>query len=142
MKVDILSDKYIIYIYDEKYKKTDIKQMLNNILNILKNYYNLNINNTSYLRLYINKYYGMIIEITKNDLESEIDIINLNLKIINDALFLYEIEDPLDYVNEDIYYYNNKYYLSIKKKSITIMENANIIYGKEVYKIIGKGIKL
>ena len=142
MKVDILSDKYIIYIYDEKYKKTDIKQMLNNILNILKNYYNLNINSTSNIRLYINNYYGMILEITKNDFESEIGIINLNLKIINDALFLYEIEDPLDYVNDVIYYYENKFYLSIKKKSITIMENTNIIYGKEVYKIIGKGIKL
>ena len=142
MKVDIVNNKYIVYLYDEKYNNKDIKQLLKELLNILKKYYGCKINSSSNLRLYINKYYGMILEITNEEEFNQLGLININLKILNDTLFLYEIEDPLDYLNEDIYYYNNKYYLSIKKKSINIMENAKIIYGKEVYKIIGKGIKL
>ena len=72
-----------------------------------------------------------------NDIEYEI-----TLRIIKDALFLYKIEDPLNYLDNEIYYYDNNFYLNINKENINILEKSEIIYDERVYKILGSGIKI
>lgn len=134
-------DTIIVYIYDKKYLNKNVNDVIKQIFNNLNKYYNYYINFSYNIKLYINKYYGIILEIKeKNKIEE--DLININVKVLKDVLFLYEVDDPLDYLNEEIYYYNDKYYINLKKFNINIIENSNIIYGKDVYKIIGKGIKL
>lgn len=130
MKVERDNNKIIVYLYNEKY---NIK-IISKVLNILDKYYDYK-KESYYIKVYINKYYGMILEIYEDN-EYEIRI-----RIIKDSLFLYEIEDPLKY-KEDIYYYDDKYYINPKKKYIDILENTSIIYGDYVYKIIGSGIKI
>jgi len=142
VKIENYNNTIIVYIYDKKYINNDIEDMIKNILNILKEYYNINITNSYDLNLYINKYYGMILEINKKNINSINNIVNIDLKLLKDTLFLYEVDDPLDYIDNEIYYYNNKYYINLKKININTLENSNIVYGREVYKIIGKGIKL
>ena len=84
----------------------------------------------------------MILEI-KTIMDDKIHkITHIKLNVLKDILFLYEIEDPLDYKNSEIYYYNNSFYLNPKQVDIHLIENSKIIYDKEVYKIIGKGIKI
>lgn len=136
MKFESKLNTLIVYIFDKKYLNKDIDNITKNVFNILEKYYNYRINDSYEMKIYINKLYGIILEI--NIKENNF----INIKVLNDVLFLYEIEDPLKYLDNEIYFYNNKYYINLKKENLNILENSNIIYGNDVYKIIGKGIKI
>ena len=144
MKVEMLSDKIIVYLFDNNTynKNSDIKMMLVNVFNDLNKYYDINFFGSYSLELYINKYYGMILEIENNENETDDDIVNLKLNILRDTLFLYEVEDQLEYLKYEVYYYEDKFYVNVKKLDINLIENSSLIYGDNVYKIIGRGIKI
>ena len=144
MKVEMLSDKIIVYLLDnKKYNEdSDIKKILINVFDNLKKYYNITFDSDYNLELYINRYYGMILEITENEDFIYDDIVNLKLNVLRDTLFLYEVDDPLEYINYEIYYYNDKFYVNAKREDINLIEDSNLVYGDIVYKIIGRGIKI
>ncbi|MBP3635691.1 MAG: hypothetical protein J6J17_04500 [Bacilli bacterium] len=144
MKVESYLGKIVVYLFDkDKYTSSDIKGTLIKVFDELNKYYNYEFSDSYNLSLYTNKYYGMILEITENDNNiSDYNIVNLELNILKDTLFLYEVDEVLDYLNNEIYYYEDKFYINIKKLDINLLENSNIIYGNDVYKIIGKGIKI
>lgn len=144
MKVEMLSNTIILYLLDnKKYNEdSDIKKILINVFDNLKKYYNITFTSDYNLELYINRYYGMILEITENEDLIYDDIVNLKLNVLRDTLFLYEVDDPLEYINYEIYYYNDKFYVNAKREDINLIENSNLVYGDIVYKIIGRGIKI
>ena len=144
MKVEMLSNTIIVYLLDnKKYNEdSDIKKILINVFDNLKKYYNITFTSDYNLELYINRYYGMILEITENEDLIYDDIVNLKLNVLRDTLFLYEVDDPLKYINYEIYYYNDKFYVNAKREDINLIENSNLVYGDIVYKIIGRGIKI
>ena len=144
MKVEMLSNTIIVYLLDnKKYNEdSDIKKILINVFDNLEKYYNITFTSDYNLELYINRYYGMILEITENEDLIYDDIVNLKLNVLRDTLFLYEVDDPLEYINYEIYYYNDKFYVNAKRKDINLIENSNLVYGDIVYKIIGRGIKI
>ena len=144
MKVEMLSNTIIVYLLDnKKYNEdSDIKKILINVFDNLKKYYNITFDSDYNLELYINRYYGMILEITENEDFIYDDIVNLKLNVLRDTLFLYEVDDPLEYINYEIYYYNDKFYVNAEREDINLIENSNLVYGDIVYKIIGRGIKI
>lgn len=144
MKVEMLSNTIIVYLLDnKKYNEdSDIKKILINVFDNLKKYYNITFTSDYNLELYINRYYGMILEITENEDLIYDDIVNLKLNVLRDTLFLYEVDDPLEYINYEIYYYNDKFYVNVKREDINLIEDSNLVYGDIVYKIIGRGIKI
>lgn len=144
MKVEMLSNTIIVYLLDnKKYNEdSDIKKILINVFDNLEKYYNITFTNDYNLELYINRYYGMILEIKENENLIYDDIVNLKLNVLRDTLFLYEVDDPLEYINYEIYYYNDKFYVNAKREDIDLIENSNLVYGDIVYKIIGRGIKI
>lgn len=143
MKVESIQNKIIVYLFDEKYNIKNIKNTLENVFNNLNKYYDIKFNNSYNLELYINKNYGMILEIEENKNEfNEDDVVNIKLNVLRDTLFLYEIDEPLNYLNNEMYYYEDKFYINIKDRNINVFEDSNIVYGNEVYKIIGRGIKI
>lgn len=144
MKVEMLSNTIIVYLLDNnKYNEdSDIKKILINVFDNLEKYYNITFTSDYNLELYINRYYGMILEITENEDFIYDDIVNLKLNVLRDTLFLYEVDDPLEYINYEIYYYNDKFYVNAKREDINLIENSNLVYGDIVYKIIGRGIKI
>lgn len=144
MKVEMLSNTIIVYLLDnKKYNEdSDIKKILINVFDNLEKYYNITFTTDYNLELYINRYYGMILEIKENENLIYDDIVNLKLNVLRDTLFLYEVDDPLEYINYEIYYYNDKFYVNAKKEDIDLIENSNLVYGDIVYKIIGRGIKI
>ncbi len=144
MKVEMLSDKIIVYLLDnKKYNEdSDIKKILINVFDNLEKYYNITFTSDYNLELYINRYYGMILEIKENKDFIYDDIVNLKLNVLRDTLFLYEVDDPLEYINYEIYYYNDKFYVNVKREDINLIEDSNLVYGDIVYKIIGRGIKI
>lgn len=144
MKVEMLSNTIIVYLLDNKKYNEDsgIKKILINVFDNLEKYYNITFTSDYNLELYINRYYGMILEIKENEDFIYDDIVNLKLNVLRDTLFLYEVDDPLEYINYEIYYYNDKFYVNAKRKDINLIENSNLVYGDIVYKIIGRGIKI
>lgn len=144
MKVEMLSNTIIVYLFDnKKYNEdSDIKKILINVFDNLEKYYNITFTSDYNLELYINRYYGMILEIKENEDFIYDDIVNLKLNVLRDTLFLYEVDDPLEYINYEIYYYNDKFYVNTKREDINLIENSNLVYGDIVYKIIGRGIKI
>ena len=144
MKVEMLSNTIIVYLLDnKKYNDdSDIKKILINVFDNLEKYYNIAFTSDYNLELYINRYYGMILEIKENEDFIYDDIVNLKLNVLRDTLFLYEVDDPLEYINYEIYYYNDKFYVNAKREDINLIENSNLVYGDIVYKIIGRGIKI
>lgn len=144
MKVEMLSNTIIVYLLDnKKYNEdSDIKKILINVFDNLEKYYNITFTSDYNLELYINRYYGMILEITENENFIYDDIVNLKLNVLRDTLFLYEVDDPLEYINYEIYYYNDKFYVNVKREDINLIEDSNLVYGDIVYKIIGRGIKI
>lgn len=144
MKVEMLSNTIIVYLLDnKKYNEdSDIKKTLINVFDNLEKYYNITFTSDYNLELYINRYYGMILEIKENEDFIYDDIVNLKLNILRDTLFLYEVDDPLEYINYEIYYYNDKFYVNAKREDINLIEDSNLVYGDIVYKIIGRGIKI
>ena len=141
MKVSLYKEKIIIYLYDKKYFKNDIKTMIINILEDIDKYYKINIKKSYEIKLYENKYYGMILELKYME-KDNYDIVNIKLKVLKDTLFLYQVDDPLDYLDNNIYFYKNKFYINSKNISLKLLENSILIYGKEAYKIIGSAIKI
>ena len=144
MKVEMLSNTIIVYLLDnKKYNEySDRKKILINVFGNWEKYYTITFTSDYSLELYINRYYGMILEIKENEDFIYDDIVNLKLNILRDTLFLYEVDDPLEYINYEIYYYNDKFYVNAKREDINLMENSNLVYGDIVYKIIGRGIKI
>ena len=144
MKVEMLSNTIIVYLLDnKKYNEdSDIKKILINVFDNLEKYYNITFTSDYNLELYINRYYGMILEIKDDEDFIYDDIVNLKLNILRDTLFLYEVDDPLEYINYEIYYYNDKFYVNAKREDINLIEDSNLVYGDIVYKIIGRGIKI
>lgn len=144
MKVEMLSNTIIVYLLDnKKYNEdSDIKKMLIKVFDNLEKYYDITFTSDYNLDLYINRYYGMILEIKENEDFIYDDIVNLKLNVLRDTLFLYEVDDPLEYINYEIYYYNDKFYVNAKREDINLIEDSNLVYGDIVYKIIGRGIKI
>ena len=142
MKINLYNDRIIVYIYDKKYFKDDIKSIIIKIIEDIERYYEINIKKSYEIKLYENKYYGMILDLKYTDEKYNLDIVNIKLKILKDTLFLYQVDDPLDYLDNDIYYYENKFYINSKNVSLQLLENSILIYGKEAYKIIGSAIKI
>ena len=68
MKVEMLSNTIIVYLLDnKKYNEdSDIKKILINVFDNLEKYYNITFTSDYNLELYINRYYGMILEIKEN----------------------------------------------------------------------------
>ncbi len=144
MKIDYYSDKVVIYLIGKKIKleNSSIKELLTNIFDVLVNDYDFEINNNYNINIYINEVYGIIVELINEEIIEKEDTVHINLNVMNDKLFLYEIDDPLKYINSEIYYYDDKYYLNVKKMDINLLEYTTVIYDDTVYKILGRGVKI
>ena len=118
----------------------------------LKEIYNIKLTGFYYINVYIDKNYGVILEMEKEEIEfveyeeSEIDM----HIVLNECEFLYEIEDIFDYYELlkyiDIYLYKNKYYGKIKNsisnnQYMKLIEMSTINY-KNTSEVIKYGKKI
>lgn len=148
MKVEVISNGYIIYLnqfnlIDIDFKNMDIlEDSFKKLLKKLNNYYHIDINGYYNINVYIDSYYGAILQIEKESLDYydyfESDTIAMRIKKI-DADFLYEVEDFLfakDFLNKlKLITKNNHMYLKIiddlsYKEYLLLTEMSRIIYDK------------
>lgn len=144
MKIDYYKDKVVIYLINKKVKLDvdSIKDLLFDVFDTLTKDYDFKLDSSYMINIYINYIYGIVVELLKTNIDYDDDTINIKLSIMDDKLFLYEIDDPLSYLNNEIYFYDNKYYLNIKDIDIKLLEYASVIYDDMVYKILGRGVKI
>ncbi len=127
--------------------KNDIE---NKILKILKNNYNIDLNGYYNVDIYIDKNYGVIIKMKKDELdylEYFTSALELNIEI-KESSFLYKIDDIFNleknllnkfkiYKLKDNIYLSADQSLSLADEGI-LLENSKIIFGKEAEKIKNK----
>lgn len=145
----IIDDDIEIYLNRQYLKKIDLNdtKTIKNIIKKLNKKYNIDLYGYIEVKIYIDKNYGVIINIKKDEPEY-FDYFNeeieMNIEIINDS-FLYKINNIYDkkqIKTNKIYKYKDSLYISIDKiDNINlgkIIEISEIIYGKKAKKIIEK----
>jgi hypothetical protein len=102
------------------------------------------------VHVFIDKYYGVVVEIKNEDFDYYYDQIDMQL-LLKEVDFLYKIDDYLilpKSINKkiSIYHYKNNYYLKIEeelnsKEMLELMEYSEIIYKTEDILRYGKKMK-
>ena len=119
--------------------KDDLENYLKKLFKTLKNKYNIIIEGFYDITVYIDKYYGVIFHLEKEDIDyydyfkSQVDmrIITINTE------FMYIIDDiPFSLLNKvDIFVKDNEIYLKIKEEltkmeMMELLENSSVVYEK------------
>ena len=159
MHIEILDDdEFVVFVNNERINNVnfdvynDIENYFKKLFWKLKKYYKLEIYGYYYIKIYKDKFYGIILEIKREDIDY-IDMfdnqVEMNIEVITDN-FVYNVDDYffLDKNdNIDIYVYNKKFYINIKKKiakkiNLKILEFSRIIYGNDAAEILKNGKKI
>ena len=118
--------------------KTELVKYLKKLFKVLKNKYNIKIEGFYNITVYIDKYYGVIFNIEKEELEYYNYIKNqVDMKVITiDTEILYLVDDiPFDIINKvNIHIKDNNIYLKVKEE-LTNLEMMKLLeFSKVVYK--------
>lgn len=147
----IFKDNKIIVFLNKKLNldKTKLENYFKRLFLKIKDRYNLKLSGYYNINVYLDDYYGSIIEIENEDLDyyNYFNQVDMEIKL-NKTTFLYEID--FDYINKEIlektivYKVNNKLYFKVKDKNIVnkIIECSKIIYNEQVKEIIKKSEKV
>lgn len=148
MKVNINSDDEIIVFLNKSYvselnfvDRQKIENYFKDLFRKFKKIYNLEMNGFYNINVYIDKYYGYILEISKEDIDyysyfgNQID---MKINLIKNNVFLYEIDYfylDSNLLKQGTMYRNGKsLYLKLNSfiDDITfgrLLERSNVIYG-------------
>ena len=143
--IKILNNWDDFNIYDHNEIKEFVQSLFDKILKKYKLCGNIIFN------IFLDKLYGMIIEIKKESdllIKNLVDIkikFNLNVSFLYEIDYFYLIDNNV--VNQNIYYYNDKFYLEIindikEEEYLKLLDNSLIIYNDKINDIIDYGIKL
>ena len=145
----IIDDDIDIYLSKPYLKNIDLNdiKVIKKIIKKINKKYDIDLYGFIEAKIYIDKNYGVIINIKKEELEYFDyfnDEIEMNIEIINDS-FLYKINEIYDkeqIKNKKIYKQKDNLYINIDKIDNIdlgkIIETSEIIYGEKAKKIIEK----
>ena len=125
MKVKLIDENNIIVFLNDKIininsdSRVELEDELRILFKKLSNIYNLEIYWYYNISIYVDDYYGSIINLVKEDIdyiEYDKDQIDMRI-IISKKTFLYKINNIFNLdIDSKIYKYNNNYYLKLNKK--------------------------
>lgn len=135
MKIKYIDeDIFDIYIIKDKITNVDfnndraLEKYLKELFKVLKDDYSVNIEGFYDVVIYIDKYYGIVIHMEKENLDYYNYYKEVDMRIsIKNSTFLYQVDDYIK--NKKIHIINNNMYLEITNPSdlIYIIENSNSI---------------
>lgn len=149
MKIEIYSDKYIVYLNNDLIKninfkvKKEVEDCFREVFIKIKKRLNKELNGFFNIQVYLNNKFGAIVSIEKEDIEyyeylsNQID---MQIKIDDKTSILKEYDDVFNINSEYAYYYDNKYYIDYI--DIDNPEFYNIVYGEKANYIKLKSKKL
>lgn len=133
---DIYVKKYLIEGIDFSIK-SDIEKYLKKLFKTLNNKYNIAVEGFYNITVYIDKYYGIVLHLEKEELdyyEYYKNQVDMRLVTVH-TNFMYEVDDiPFDIINKvKISNKNKNIYLTLKEKltdleMMKLLENSKIIY--------------
>lgn len=141
----IFKDNKIIVFLNKPVKLKEIKSedYFKKLFINVKNKYNLKLNGYYKINVFVDKFYGSIIEIENEELDyyDYFNQIDMEIKVIN-STFLYQIN--YDYLTKDIlekvniYKIKDKLYIKILEQDILnkIIEYSKIIYDESAKEIL------
>lgn len=140
MKIERSGSNFTIFLINIKLEELDIKSYVKKIIVRLKNKMNMKIEGYYNVKVYMNKMYGMIIELEKTgDFDFFKEFLELNFKIYDNSKIYYRFEDYFTIINSNIYYYDD-YYVDIEKLSkndlLHICEFGKLVYGERLNSIL------
>ena len=133
---DIYIKKYLIEEINFSVK-SDIEKYLKKLFKILNNKYNITIEGFYNITVYIDKFYGIILHLEKEELEYyEYYKNQVDMRLVTvHTDFMYEVFDiPFDILNKvKISNKNKNIYLTLKEKltdleMMKLIENSKIVY--------------
>lgn len=143
VKIELFEDTYVIYIkkasVDVAFEdKEQLEIYFKRLFKKLKNIYNLEITGYYNIKVYIDDYYGIVLEIKKEEfeyydyLDNQVD---MRISMIN-TNFLYEVDDIILKDKVNIYRRQDHLYLGIKtqlsdKDMSYLTEFSRVIYNTE-----------
>lgn len=133
---DIYIKKHLIEGIDFSIK-SDIEKYLKKLFKTLNNKYNITVEGFYNITVYIDKYYGIVLHLEKEELdyyEYYKNQVDMRLVTVHTD-FMYEVDDiPFDIINKvKIINKGKNIYLSLKEKltdleMMKLIENSKIIY--------------
>lgn len=152
MKLISKDNKIIVFLYKRiNFKQINLENYFKKLFIKFKEDYHIELNGYYSINIYIDKFYGSVIEIENEDLDyyNYFNQIDMEVKL-NDNVFLYEID--YEYLNKsiinnsNIYKLKDKLYIQVKDNNILnkILEYSNIIYGEKIKYVLrnSKKVKL
>lgn len=133
---DIYVKKYLIKNIDFS-NKEDLEKYLKKLFKLLKNKYNLTIEGFYNITVYIDKYYGIILHLEKEEIDYyEYYKNQVDMRLITiDTDFMYQVDDiPFNIINKlKINITDKNIYLIIKEElteieMMNLLENSIIVY--------------
>ncbi len=118
-------------------ERDDLENYLKKLFKILKDKYNIIIEGFYEVTVYVDKFYGVVFHLEKDDLDYYEYFKNqVDMRIITvDTEFLYLVDDiPRDLLNKvNVFINNNNIYLKIKEQltkleMMRLTENSKIVY--------------
>ena len=135
MKIKYIDeDIFDIYIIKDKITNVDfnndraLEKYLKELFKVLKDDYSVNIEGFYDVVIYIDKYYGIVIHMEKENLDYYNYYKEVDMRIsIKNSTFLYQVDDYIK--NKKIHIINNNMYLEITDSDdlINIIESCNNI---------------
>lgn len=148
MKIIVSDDNFIIYRLKNKENienlgKEEIEKYIKKTLLHIKKRYLSSISGFYNVTLYMNKKYGLILEVNKeSDLDFFPDLIDIKLKLERNALVYLKLDDYFLIKDYETYYYDNNFYVNIDDISdidiVKLSDYYSLIYGDSLDKIKGK----
>ena len=150
MKLISKDNKIIVFLYKRiNFKQINLENYFKKLFIKFKEDYHIELNGYYSINIYIDKFYGSVIEIENEDLDyyNYFNQIDMEVKL-NDNVFLYEID--YEYLNKsiinnsNIYKLKDKLYIQVKDNNILnkILEYSNIIYGEKIKYILRNSKKV
>lgn len=152
MKLISKDNKIIVFLYKRiNFKQINLENYFKKLFIKFKEDYHIELNGYYSINIYIDKFYGSVIEIENEDLDyyNYFNQIDMEVKL-NDNVFLYEMD--YEYLNKsiinnsNIYKLKDKLYIQVKDNNILnkILEYSNIIYGEKIKYVLknSKKVKL
>lgn len=148
MKIIVSDDNFIIYRLKNKENienlgKEEIEKYIKKTLLHIKKRYLSSISGFYNVTLYMNKKYGLILEVNKeSDLDFFPDLIDIKLKLERNALVYLKLDDYFLIKDYETYYYDNNFYVNIDDISdidiVKLSDYYSLTYGDNLDKIKGK----
>lgn len=142
MKIVTNNEDFTLFVFNKFMVETEtIKKYLKEVIIKLKRRYRKNISGFYNVNVYVNKKIGMIFDFEKEEgFDFFKDIVDLDVVLHDEAEVFLEFEDLflMDKFN-DIYVFNDKYYVAVDKISnnrfYKMLEFSQLVFGERLEEI-------